>query len=394
MRRSGNRTNLVVVLILSFIFLVFPCCGEGNTYAEESEYTLKIHFIDVGQGDCSFIELPDGKTMLIDAGTESNGKKVVKYIKKLGYKKIDYLIASHADGDHVGGLAKVIESLDVAVIYRPFVLSTNTKIKGFSDELIDLFGSDSKNYTIDDGYDYANFLNEAYNESVGDESAEIRISSDKEIILSEDSANPYMIKFFMPKAVAEFSTERIKKGYTTQKENDDNDCSSVVEIITDKNKYLFMGDLTAEKEIEMISALSVGDRALISGISVLKVGHHGSNTSSCPEFLSEISPAHAILSFGAGNEYGHPHHAVISSLEDIGSKVYKTGELGTIIVLERNSILYFENIPTESFVSKYDYIFYILIALVVIGIILTIYLYPKFKKKNKENKKDTNTLKI
>lgn len=391
MSRSGNRKSLISIFLILLLVLL-PIIGPTEvSKAKEEEFTTRIHYLDVGQGDSTFIELPDGKTMLIDAGTKDYGKKVVEYIKDLGYETIDYLVASHSDSDHIGGMAKVLEKLDVKIIYRPFILSTYTNIKGFSDDIVKLFGANANNYTIDEGEEYATFLKLAYEEKVDGQLSEIRISSSDETILSEDGNNPYMIKFFMPKAIGNFTTDRIKNGAITKKEEDINNCSCIIELMTSGHNYLFTGDITKEREQELLQTLTASDSVFLSGISVLKVAHHGSKTSSSIEFLTKIMPAHAVISYEAGNGYGMPHAETLDALKNVGSKIYKTGELGTIIVTEQNGILIFENFKTEPFIKKYDYIFYCLIVLVVVGIILVVIFYPKWKnRKHKPTLEEKN----
>lgn len=395
MQRSGNRIYLIPIILTLLIAVLFQCCflTQEKVYANERGYNLKVHFIDVGQGDCSFIELPDGKTMLIDAGQEEYGKQVVKYIKKLGYDKIDYLVATHADSDHVGGLSKVIESLDVSVVYRPFTISNCVKVKGFQDELLELFQNDETFNAMENGEVYAKFLKSAYNETCGDKLSEIRICSDKETIISDSEQNPYMIKFFMPYGETEFSTTRITSGYAVKEQSGDNETSAVIEIISDGHKYLFTGDMTTAGEKDLIENMSLADAEMLSCVSVLKVAHHGSNSSTSAEFLALVKPTSSVIMVGKDNDYGLPASEVITRLQNIATTVYRTDELGTIIVEEKQGMLIFDNVESKSVLERYSWVFYTILIATTVTIIVIIAVYPKIKKKmilKKDTKKSLN----
>lgn len=394
MQRSRNRIYLIPI-ILSFLFvLLFPVgVVEQKSKAENREYNLKIHYIDVGQGDCSFIELPDGKTMLIDAGQEDQGKHVVKYIKKLGYSKIDYVVATHADSDHVGGLAKVIESFEVEVVYRPFTLSNCVTVKDFKDELLELFQADETINSTASSEAYAKFLKSAYNETCGNKLCEIRICSDKEVVISNDAENPYMIKFFMPYGKNQFVTNRIVNGYTVEKTAEENDLSAVIEIIAGQHKYLFTGDMTSSAENILIENLSSSEREMISNVSVLKVAHHGSSSSTSSKFLDLVRPVNAIIMVGKDNEYKLPADSVISRLENVAATIYRTDKLGSVIVEEKEGILIFNTIATRTIYEKYSWLLYTALIVTTIVIIFVIALYPKWQKKKmfkKDSKKSLN----
>lgn len=385
-----NRCGIyIIALVFAFLFSVSQSPFKQDVAKAVSEADVKVHYIDVGQGDATFIELPDGKTMLIDGGTDEMGGRVVKYIKDLGYKKIDYLIATHSDSDHVGGLDKVLEKFEVAVIYRPFTISVSSKIKGFQDELYLKFGQEIRNYQTDAEYEYAEFLYHAYNETCDDVLSEIRVVSSSEQIVSTDENIPYMIKFFWPRAVQEFSTERIIKAHTSFSVVDNNNSSAVIELITTNHKYLFMGDLTSDGEGEMISQLSSGEMIMLANASVLKVGHHGSATSTSEDFLNIVRPKFAVISCGKNNDYGHPSQETLDILASFGAMVYRTDYLGTIIVGEENGILYFDNIETKTIFEKYSWAFYLVIGLVVVGIIATSIVYPRIKKRKTQGYGET-----
>ena len=140
----------------------------------------------------------------------------------------------------------------------------------------------------------------------------------------------------------------------------------------------------------MLESLSSMEAELLASVSVLKVAHHGSSGSSTDEFLALTRPLNSVIMVGKDNGYGLPDTAVIENLENVGSTVYRTDKLGSIIIEEKNGVLYFSNIETKTILEKYSWIFYTLIAIVVIGLIVIIKVYPKITKKvalKKERKK-------
>lgn len=240
---------------------------------------LVAHYIDVGQGDSIFIELPQGECMLIDAGESRYGSTVVKYIKDKGYLKVDYLIATHPHSDHIGGLTEVIQSLDIGTIYMTNAVHTTRT--------------------------YENLLAAIKDKGKKMKRAKVGV----EII----------------------STKNVKASFVapaSDSYSDLNDYSAIVRLDHGKKSFLFMGDATTKSESEITANISV---------DVLKVGHHGSDTSNSESFIKKVSPSHAIIQAGKGNKYGHPTQSVIARLQKHGAKVYRTDEIGTIIVTSDGS---------------------------------------------------------
>ena len=230
---------------------------------------LLIDFIDVGQADSILVRKQD-KVMLIDAGTNEAGETVVNYLKNLGITKIDYLIGTHPHEDHIGGLDDVINNFDIGQIYMPKIETTT---KTFEDVLDAI---ENKNLTIT-----------APNK--GD-------------------------KIELGQAVGEFMTEPI-----LDKDNL-NVSSLVLRLEFGNTSYLFMGD--AEEENEETIHWPKTD--------VLKVGHHGSSTSSSESFLEQVQPQYAVIMAGKDNSYGLPTQETIDKLNNRGSEIYRTDEDGTI----------------------------------------------------------------
>ena len=295
MKFSNKFLSLTAVISA---LLLSSCSAKANTnqaYLPEAEndaiYTtvglndeLRVSFIDVGQGDSEFIELPNGETMLIDAGTNETGKNVVDYIKSLGYTSINYVVGTHPHEDHIGGLDDVIKTFDIGSIYMPKITADT---KTFEDVLD---AAESKNLMINTA------------------------KSGVAIMDTEDLS----IKFLAP---------------TLDSYENTNDYSAVVKVVYGDTSYLFTGD--AEEFSESLITDDVN-------ADVLKVGHHGSSTSTSTEFLKKVSPSSAVISCGKDNSYGHPHSEPLQKLADMGTAVYRTDELGTIVSVSDGKTITFD----------------------------------------------------
>ena len=242
--------------------------GVTSTYG-----LMRVHFIDVGQADSTFIELGNGQTMLIDAGR--SGGDVVDYIRNLQYETIDYVVASHPHDDHIGGMVTVLNSFNVGKMYMPKQAHT---ISAFTNMLDVIENKGINLYTAKAG---TNILSSG------------NINIDVLAPFSESNSNL-------------------------------NNVSAVVRITYGKTVMLFTGD--AEQIIE--------NQLLNSGIDadVLKVGHHGAGSASSSSFIKAVSPNIAVISVGEGNSYGHPHADTLAILNEVGANIYRTDEQGTIVV--------------------------------------------------------------
>jgi len=245
--------------------------------APSSGALLKVNYLDVGQGDSEFIELPNGQTMLIDAGNPENGSGIVSYITSRGHNKIDYLIATHPHADHIGGMATVVDSLDIGTIYMPRTSDGDTPTTSVYKKL--LTSIQSKGLKIN--------------------TAKAGVS-----IVNTGSLSATMI--------APNST-----GY-----GDLNQYSAVIMLTYGKNKFLFMGDAGNTSESEIAADVSA---------DVLKVGHHGSKTATSQKFLNKVHPKQAVIEVGSGNKYGHPTQQALNRLKSIGATVYRTDLCSTIV---------------------------------------------------------------
>ena len=238
---------------------------------------LTAFFLDVGQGDSCFIELPNGETMLIDAGTSSSSGYIINFIKERGHSDIDYVIATHPHADHIGGMSSVFDAFDVKKMYMTQA------------------ASDSKTYK--------NMLKAIENE--GCPVSYIEAGSSISTI---------------PNVTAEFVAP-CRLNYS-----DINNSSAVLRLDYCDGSYLFSGDAEELAEYEFLSLGKLVDA------DVLKVGHHGSATSSSDAYLSAVTPNVAVISCGVGNSYGHPNQLTVSKLLNMGASVYRTDTDGTVEV--------------------------------------------------------------
>lgn len=228
-----------------------------------------IFYLNVGQADSTLIVMGDD-VMLIDAGNKSDGINIVNFLKSQKINEIDYLIETHSDDDHSGGIEEIIHNLNVAQIYMPKSAINKSKIK---DEVsINIFSD----------------LEQIYN-----------LSTATWKVLSVDNS------------------ENVS-------ENKDNDTSVVIQLNYENNKFLFMGDATSTVEKQLLN------NHKLEKVDVLKVGHHGSNGSSSQNFLDVILPKYSIISVNNSEYSKHPSKETLDRLKSINSEIYRTDEKGTV----------------------------------------------------------------
>ena len=235
---------------------------------------MRVHYIDVGQGDSIFIELPNEETMLIDAAENDQADKISSYIKRYGYNEITYLIGTHPHSDHIGGMSSIVENFDIKNIYMPKAVSVSKT--------------------------YENLLNTISNKNLKIKTAKTGVN-----IINTQELN---ISFIAP----------------NKDEYDElNNYSAIVRIKYKDRVFLFMGDAEKESESELAGDLKA---------DVIKVGHHGSDTSSSLAFAKKVKPEYAIISVGIDNKYNHPVKTILNRWELLGAKIYRTDLNGDIII--------------------------------------------------------------
>ncbi len=255
---------------------------EANAKVEGE---LKVHFLDVGQGDSAFIAAGDN-AMLIDAGDRGYGSGIVSYLKNQGVKKLDYLILTHPHADHIGGAADVVKAFEIGKIIMPKVSHTT---KTFENLLLTIQNKGLKITSPNPGDEY-------------------ELGGARFKILAPNSSS-----------------------YKSM-----NDHSVVTRIAFGNTAFLFTGDAESTSESQILS------KGFDVKSDVLKVGHHGSKTSTTASFLKNVSPKYAVISVGKGNNYGHPTQEVLGRLDSQRVKVYRTDEAGTIIATSDGTNITFD----------------------------------------------------
>lgn len=274
---NKKTVTLIVIILGAIMALLSDFMPKEKNIAPVLNEALKVSFIDVGQGDSTLLELPNGEIMLIDAGNPEDGEKIVNIISKKGYKKVDYLIATHPHSDHIGGMAKVVKAFEIGKVYMP---KKSHNISSF-EKLVDAI-------------------------------------SEKNLKITEAKAG-----------VAIIDEENLKISVLSPQNSDYdnlNNFSAVVKVDYGETSFVFTGD--AEKEVEYELLDSGSDLKA----DVLKIGHHGSSTSSAYSFIKAVNPKYGVISCGEGNDYGHPHTEVKDLLKKNSIELLRTDELGTIVI--------------------------------------------------------------
>ena len=295
--KKNIKRNFFEILIILLAFLIINNQDKiknlfnqnnnqnQNDYINTNNDLLKVHYLDVGQGDSIFIELPNNETMLIDAAESYQSENIINYLKNLNYQKIDYVIRTHPHTDHIGGLKDIINTFEIGKIYMPKVVST------------------TKTY-------------ESLLMTIKDKNLKINTAKAGTSIIDIDTLK---INILAPN----------NSTYTEL-----NNYSVVTKITYGTTKFLFMGDAEKLSENEIKEDVTA---------DVIKIGHHGSNTSSSIDFIKKVNAKYGIISVGLNNKYNLPKEEIITNWENSGTKIYLTSINGTITAISDGT-----NIKIES----------------------------------------------
>lgn len=277
-----KKIQKITIFIILFIAIIFTSgCQSKNlkevknetqvkSYESDNKSQSEIHFIDTGNSDAILIKQGD-KSALIDGGDNDDEGRVVEYLKKSGIKELEYVFATHPHADHIGGLDAVINSIPVKNVY--------------------VSNGDANTKT------YRDFIEAIANKGIYPS---------------------------VPLLNSEFDLGTSKfKVLSVANTDDPNNNSIVLEYINGNDKILLMGD--AESEIE--SKINTED------VDLLKVGHHGSHSSTTKSFLDKVSPEYAVIMVGKDNKYGHPHKETMEKLKQENIEVHRSDECGNIVVI-------------------------------------------------------------
>lgn len=261
--------------LVLFLALVLATICPG-VFGEQ--IPLRVHFLDVGQADCILIQTPNERNMLIDAGNNGDQEIILSYLERAEIKQLAVVVGTHPHEDHIGSMDTVINRFPVERVYLPKVTTTTET--------------------------FASLLSALKQKGLSVKTAKAGVNIELDPALS--------IEFIAPNGGA---YEEL------------NDYSAVIKLTYKQVSFLFTGDAGVCSEREMMA------KGTDLRVDLLKVGHHGSNTSTSRLFLEKVNPKHAVISVGAGNRYGHPDQEVINRLYRQQVEVHSTDEEGTIIAV-------------------------------------------------------------
>lgn len=264
----------VVILAAIAVYAIF-FYGKDGKLPLPNEGEFAAYFLDVGQADATIFIFPDGKTMLYDAGNEEDGQTVRAALKTLGIDKLDILMISHPHLDHFGGAKVIVDNFEVDKMYLPDAYSESAQF-------------------------------EALMNAVSEHNIEAELVGAGDVL----AQGAYSITVLSPE----------DRGY-----DEENSYSAAICLKFGKTSFLVMGDANEENEEEIIERFGED-----ISCDVLRVGHHGSKTSTCDYFLEYALPSYAVISVGDKNSMNLPSRAALSRLSEIGAKVYRTDKDGTV----------------------------------------------------------------
>ncbi|NMA55233.1 MAG: MBL fold metallo-hydrolase [Firmicutes bacterium] len=270
------RTRWLSILMAVIILATTLTGCAVEVFIDTPRAPLTVHVLDVGQADSILVQTAK-KSMLIDGGNRADADGIMDYLRSQGVKELDVVVATHPHTDHIGGLVDIVKDFPVAQVYMPRVAHTS---KTYEDLLINIKNAGLKITPVKPGLT-------------------VELDSGIEAVFLAPARSDY---------------------------DNLNNYSAVLRLGFQNTSFLFSGDAEAEAEEEMLAS------GFDLSSTVLKVGHHGSNTSTTSEFLAAVNPEVAVISVGADNSYGHPSEQVLKRLEEADIRVFRTDIHGVITI--------------------------------------------------------------
>ena len=289
-----KKQNRLLSLILSLFLLLFTLVPQSAlTVKAEGNSEMAVHFIDVGQGNAILVQ-SGGQNLLYDGGDQSHADLIISYLQEQNVENIDYMIASHYDEDHIGGLVPCIDNFSVSNIFGPDYVHTSN-----------LFN---------------NFMNTA-------------------------TANAIIVQYPSVGETFDFGTGSFTVLAPNGISQNSNDNSLVIKLENGSNSFIFTGDAEETSEQDMIST------GMNLDCDVLSLGHHGSASSTSWDLLEATSPSWAVISCGLNNTYGHPAAETMGKLSDMDIPVFRTDDQGTVIALSDGNTISWTQEPCNDYTS-------------------------------------------
>lgn len=289
-----KRKNKLISLFLSLFLLLFTLAPQAAlTVNAETNGEMAVHFLDVGQGNAILVQ-SGGQNLLYDGGDQNHSDEVVSYLQQQNVQTIDYMISSHYDEDHLGGLVKCLDNFEVEHVLGSDYVHTS-----------DLFNT---------------FMNTA-------------------------TAHAIIVEYPSVGDTYEFGTGSFTVMAPDGISQNSNDNSVVIRLVNGNNSFMFMGDAEETSEQDMIST------GMNLDCDVLSLGHHGSSSSTSWDLLEASTPSWAVISCGQDNSYGHPAASTMEKLRDMNVPVYRTDAQGTIIALSDGDTISWNQEPCNDYAA-------------------------------------------